>query len=129
LIDAGNQPTEIAAALWSAAAHVLLVTSPDAVAVMDTYALIKTFCSRRPLAQPLHLIVSHADAVCAADVHRRIDQSCRRFLGMSLELLAAIPLDPLAASETGPLADAARRLARQINELRNPAPVQRSMAA
>jgi flagellar biosynthesis protein FlhG len=140
LVDAGNQPGEITAALWSAAANVLLVTSPDAVAVMDTYALIKTLYSFRQLTQPLHLIVSQADQVTAADVHRRIDQSCRRFLGMSLELFAAIPFDPSAASaarglclqdpgETSPLAEAARRLARQINEFRNPAPSQRRLAA
>src|SRR6185436_17726008 len=42
LVDAGNQPSEFTERLWSAADRVLLVTSPDAVAVMDTYALVKT---------------------------------------------------------------------------------------
>ena len=49
LIDAGNQPCELTARLWSAADAVLLVTAPDAVSVMDTYALIKTLLTRQTL--------------------------------------------------------------------------------
>src|SRR5438876_369485 len=46
VVDAGNQPSQMAAQLWAAADRLLIVTSPDAVAVMDTYALIKTLLSR-----------------------------------------------------------------------------------
>src|SRR5687767_1781131 len=38
IVDAGNQPSELTARLWSAAYCVLLVTSPEAAAVMDAYA-------------------------------------------------------------------------------------------
>ena len=54
-------PANSTARLWSAADGVLLVTSPDAVAVMDTYALIKTLLSRHALRQPLALVVNQAD--------------------------------------------------------------------
>src|SRR5262249_31785342 len=83
LVDAGNQPSDMAAQLWSAADRLLVVTSPDAVAVMDTYALIKTLLSRQSLRQSPALVINQAaDEATAADVHRRIDQSCRRFLGL-----------------------------------------------
>src|SRR5262245_55567655 len=87
VVDAGHEPSELTSRLWNAAEHVLLATSPDAAAVMDTYALIKTLLSRQPLSQPLALVVNQAaNELEAADVWRRIDQSCRRFLGLPIRL-------------------------------------------
>jgi flagellar biosynthesis protein FlhG len=98
IVDAGNHPTDLAAQLWLIAEVVLLVTTPEAVAVMDTYALIKTLLARHSLPSPIELIVNQVDgAIGAADVHRRIDQSCRRFLGMSLNLAGEIPSSKRAA--------------------------------
>ena len=127
IVDAGHQPTELMFDLWSLAERVLLVSSPDAAAVMDTYALVKTLLTRQSLAQPLALVINQvAEAAGAADVFRRIDQSCRRFLGMSLELAGFAPFEPaLANSVTGEatsqdaasaalFADAISRLARQL---------------
>jgi flagellar biosynthesis protein FlhG len=124
LVDAGNQPGEIAGRLWAAAEHVLLVTSPEAAAVMDTYALVKTLLKRQSLAAPLALVVNQAaDEAEAADVCRRIDQSCRRFLGLSVPLAGWLPCDsqilPADAREQptvleqsdGPLAGAIHHLA------------------
>jgi len=126
LIDAGNQPSEFTARLWSAADSLLLVTSPDAVAVMDTYALIKTLLSQRAIHPALLLAVNLTDdEALVADVHRRIDQSCRRFLGLSIELAGGIPRvakpsapdsddAPAAAQRNASLAPALARLAKQI---------------
>lgn len=101
VIDAGHESHELAARLWAAAEQVLLVTSPDAVAVMDTYALVKTLLSRQGLVRPLELVVNQADSSSsAADVHRRIDQSCRRFLGLSPEFAGALPVEPAAPAAT-----------------------------
>ena len=98
IVDAGNHPTDLAAQLWLIAEVVLLVTTPEAVAVMDTYALVKTLLARHSLPNPIELIVNQVDgAIGAADVHRRIDQSCRRFLGMSLNLAGEIPSSQRAA--------------------------------
>ena len=95
IIDAGNQPSELMARLWGEADTVLLVTSPDAVAVMDTYALIKTLLTRRSLTRPPALVINKLqESESAADVHRRIDQSCRRFLGLAVGFAAALPDDP-----------------------------------
>jgi flagellar biosynthesis protein FlhG len=129
LVDAGNQPCELAAKLWSAADTVMLVTAPDAVSVMDTYALIKTLLSRESLARPPELVVNRLHGSdSAADVHRRIDQSCRRFLGLPVKYAAAMPLEPAPggnAAERGPavllepnraLSAAVTRLAQQLVE-------------
>lgn len=142
LVDAGNQPGEITARLWAAAEHVLLVTSPDAVAVMDTYALIKTLLKRQSLSAPLALVVNQAaDEAAANDVCRRIDQSCRRFLGLSVPLAGWLPRDPLmpAAEERelpavlmqpqAPLAEGIHRLAEAVIALHRAASAPQRMAA
>jgi MinD-like ATPase involved in chromosome partitioning or flagellar assembly len=82
-----------------------------------------------------------ANAASAADVHRRIDQSCRRFLGLSITLAGSVPFDPTAASAGrggipttlvrphSLLADAIARLARQISEIPGPVTSQQRLAA
>jgi flagellar biosynthesis protein FlhG len=93
IIDAGNQPTELAAQLWAVAHVLLLVTAPDVVAVMDTYALIKTLISRYTEHRSLSVVVNQSpDDNTALDVHRRIDQSCRRFLGLPVGFAGSVPL-------------------------------------
>jgi flagellar biosynthesis protein FlhG len=141
IVDAGNQPNEFTARLWSAADRLLLVTSPDAVAVMDTYALIKTLLSRHSLRRSLALVVNQAnDEATAVDVHRRIDQSCQRFLGLSVGFAGGLPHDPTVATAvrrdalaatietSNPLADAMSRLAKRIFESREHSPPQRIAA-
>jgi flagellar biosynthesis protein FlhG len=124
LIDAGHRPSELAARLWSAAEQILLVTSPDAAAVMDTYALVKTLLTRQALNRPVSLVVNQAaDEAAAADVCRRIDQSCRRFLGLGVELAGWLTRDArlaagdlLSSDAEGPAAldDALARLCQAI---------------
>lgn len=132
LVDAGNQPSEMAAQLWSAADRLLVVTSPDAVAVMDTYALIKTLLSRQSLKQSPALVVNQAaDEATAADVHRRIDQSCRRFLGVAIEFAGWLPMDPkikLAVIAAAALTPAVIELAHRLHQLPQ-APGPRPLAA
>lgn len=112
IVDAGSQPSELMAQLWGEAHTVMLVTSPDAVAVMDTYALIKTLLTRRTLARPPALVINKLrETESAADVHRRIDQSCRRFLGLAVDFAAALPHDSAtgewnaAAPDDGPVGE------------------------
>jgi flagellar biosynthesis protein FlhG len=130
IVDAGNQPSEMAAQLWSAADRLLVVTSPDAVAVMDTYALIETLLSRHSLRQaPLLVINQAADEATAADVHRRIDQSCRRFLGLAIEFAGWLPLDPkvkLAVMAAAALTPAVIALAHRLHQLQH-SPAQHSL--
>jgi flagellar biosynthesis protein FlhG len=110
-VDAGSEPNDLAARLWLCAGQVLLVTSPEAAAVMDSYALVKTLLKRPSLSGPgalcgpLALVVNRAaDEAQAADVCRRIDQSCRRFLGLPVPLAGWLPhggSESVAAATSG----------------------------
>ena len=72
----------------------LLVTAPDPVSVMDTYARVKSSIAGGVGAMDPQLIVNFCpDGGQAADVHRRIHQSCQRFLGIGVALLGHVPQD------------------------------------
>jgi len=106
VVDTGYGYEEITTRFWQASDEVLLVTTPDAVAVMDTYATVKTILAQTTGLIPLKLLVNLAEsAAIAADVHRRIDQSCQRFLGLPLELAGAVPPadSPLETGKRTPL--------------------------
>ena len=93
VIDAGEGASELAGSLWPAAHYVLLVTSPEAAAVMDAYATIKMLWKTETTAPAprLQLVVNRTDNdLVTADVHRRIDQSCRRFLNLSVALAGGL---------------------------------------
>jgi len=127
IVDAGHQATELMSLLWSLADQVLLVTAPDAAAVMDTYAFVKTLLSNHAMNANLSLAVNLAESAAdAADVYRRVDQSCRRFLGISLGFAGFVPPDPSSVSRpdasagldsrqtTEPFADAFSRLVHHL---------------
>lgn len=135
IVDAGNQPTELAAQLWSVAELLLVVTSPEAVAVMDTYALIKTLISRYAAHRQVSLVVNQSpDAATSADVHRRIDQSCQRFLGLTVDFAGGLPphtfsRDVDAASEQSPFDTGISRLIQQLGQTAELASAPTSAAA
>jgi flagellar biosynthesis protein FlhG len=98
VIDAGCGSAEPTIRFWSEAEDVLLVTTPDAVAVMDTYATLKTMLSRSRVSGLVQLVVNQAESEAQAiDVHRRIEQSCQRFLGMSVPLAGWIRWESTAS--------------------------------
>lgn len=87
IVDAGTDRTQLATGLWAAADDLLLATTPDPVAVMDSYAMVKSLVAKRHVTSRLGLVVNNVDSAADAnDVHRRIDQSCARFLGLRLPL-------------------------------------------
>lgn len=93
LIDLGDGEHELAARCWSVAESAVLITAPDNATVMDTYAMIKSIHAL-PRVPELHLVVNgSADQSLAGDVHRRIDHSCQRFLGLSIRFAGAVPYD------------------------------------
>lgn len=135
LIDAGNQPSDLTMRLWSAAQRALVVTSPHSTAIMETYVLIKTLVSREVIIPDgsLALAINQTDEQTAVDVHRRIDRSCRRFLGVAVEFAGFLPPDPAWASlipeqATGELAEAFRRLADRVLREWQPPGQQRAAA-
>lgn len=91
VIDAGSAPTDLTSRIWQAADQVLVVTTLDAVAVMDAYALIKSLAGRDETG-PLSLLVNLAGSESlASDVHLRMHRSCQRFLRVGIEHAGWIP--------------------------------------
>lgn len=87
---------------WQRADDLVLVTSGDDSAVMNTYALLKSCWSRTVVLPRLHVAVNQARNLDAADdVHQRLDRSSRRFLKLPLTLAGSLPTSPTAASTTG----------------------------
>lgn len=87
---------------WQHADDLILVTSGDDSAVMNTYALLKSCWSRTVVLPRLSVVVNHArDLAAAGDVHLRLDRSSQRFLKLPLTLAGSLPTSPTAASTTG----------------------------
>jgi flagellar biosynthesis protein FlhG len=98
LIDVGCASVEAVQRFWHSGDEVVLVTTPDAVSVMDCYATLKSALASGAAPETIRLIVNQIQSPSqASDVHRRIDQSARRFLQRTVGLLGSVPLDPVAA--------------------------------
>ncbi len=107
LVDAGNSGSEVVRRFWQAADDILLVTTAEPISVMDCYAAVKRM-SRDGSEPAIRLLVNKVDNPRTGEsVHRRIDTSCRRFLGASVGLLGHLPncpiLDHQAKSDGAPL--------------------------
>jgi flagellar biosynthesis protein FlhG len=81
VVDAGSSRGGFARRLWDAASAVVAVTTPDDASIMQCYAAVKRLAGGN--ATPVYTLVNRAgDAPTAADVHARIAEACRRFLGI-----------------------------------------------
>jgi flagellar biosynthesis protein FlhG len=95
VVDVGGGLNHVVRRYWQAADSVLLVTTPDRVAIMDAYAAIKVLAAGRALA--IHTIMNCADAPTAAHAHARINGACQRFLHRSLSLAGHVSDDSAVA--------------------------------
>lgn len=90
--DGGSSRSPLSDHLWQSAARVLMVTTPDDVAVMDTYARIKTLTAGGATT-PIGILINRAaQSSLAWDVQARLEQSCRRFLGLTIDSCGQLPL-------------------------------------
>ena len=97
ILDLGSGSGDLLRRFSATADEVLLVTTPDNAAVMDAYTRIKTDLALAAN-RSLRLVVNlSTDELPAADVHRRIDDSCRKFLETTIELAGHIPHDAAAS--------------------------------
>ncbi len=107
LIDVGSASPDALHRFWFGADEVVLITTPDAVSVMDCYATVKTALAGGAAPDALRLIVNKVeDPAQATDVHRRMDQSAWRFLQRHITALGSVMRDPevvRAASLATPL--------------------------
>ena len=91
LLDVGSGQSRLARRFWQAADGVLLVTSPDALSIVNSYAAVKLL---RPAAGALICTaVNLAEDEAAAEVHARLARSCHRFLGQTLIAAGELPFD------------------------------------
>ena len=127
IIDTGAGIGASVMGFVSAVERVLVVTTPEPTAITDAYAMLKTIRKRRPSTRA-RLVVNQVDSLAEGlEVHARIDQASRRFLGVGIGFAGSIPKDsqvPLAVRRRSPLlinspksaaAKAIRRLAASID--------------
>lgn len=93
MLDVGTASGPTARRFWQAADEVLLVTSPDGVAVMDGYAAVKMLVDVAA-AKRVSLVVNQVIDLAVADAARdRLLRACRRFLRLELRTLGSISFD------------------------------------
>lgn len=94
LMDVGSASVETVHRFWGAADDVVLVTTPESVAVMDCYATVKAALGSGVVPRQLRLIVNKcAGGEQARDVYGRMEQSAERFLGQRILSLGSVPYD------------------------------------
>lgn len=96
LIDAGSGTNRTVARFCQAAEQLLVVTTPDPIAILDSYASIKVLYGGKP-ELPVSSVVNLADDETAAAVHARLDQVCQRFLGKAIVAVGHVPTDSRVA--------------------------------
>ncbi len=91
VVDAGSSRTHFARRCWQAATAVIVVTTPDATAVMNAYAAIKTL-ARAESRGAVHTLANCADDPREGDeIQDRITAACRKFLGTPCSAIGCIP--------------------------------------
>lgn len=122
VLDLGDRPLASEGGLPMGTNALLMVTTPEVPAILDTYACIKALCASG-VPQPIRLVVNAADSGQQADeVYRRLHRACWRLLGCRLELAAWVARDRIVSAAVAlgqPLAQVApqSRPARQLEEL------------
>lgn len=101
VLDAGCGTGAPVRRLWQVARLVLLVTTPDPQSVMDAYAAIKFVTS--DISDPVLCAVVNRSDHDAAEIHRRIQQTCQQFLHLRIGRGPSIPADRCAAEPDGGL--------------------------
>jgi flagellar biosynthesis protein FlhG len=117
VIDAGSSRSAFARRLWSSADSILLVTTSEASAVLESYAAIKVLLADRPQTLVHTLVNCEESSATASDVQARLAEACRKFLGLSAVAVGHLPGGQRAAGLESvpvfpPRGDAARTLDR-----------------
>jgi flagellar biosynthesis protein FlhG len=94
LVDVSNHPHELAKRLYEYADDLLLVTTCDPVAIMDSYTLLKIQSQQGHLPRVQTIVNRVRFAEQGHATHQRINQACQRFLGFPVEHLGSLPEDP-----------------------------------
>jgi flagellar biosynthesis protein FlhG len=96
VLDAGSGLNQVVKRFWQAADIVLLVTTPENTAVMDSYATIKVFTAS-PKRSQVQVFVNCADKVAGEGVFARIERACAHFLSIEIESAGYLRQDRVVA--------------------------------
>ena len=131
VVDVGNGSNDLVRRLALAADDVVVISTPEIASVMDAYSRIKLTLSGHTAARLSLLVNRTVNDQQSADVFKRIDQSCQRFLGHGIEMLGAVPDDEEVAAAARvqlpfmlarPAAAAARAIQQIVIKLSNRGP-------
>jgi flagellar biosynthesis protein FlhG len=101
ILDVGSGANRVIGQFWQAAENVLLITTPDVMSIMDTYAAVKILCGGGAM-PALRSVVNFApDVATADDVHQRLARACRRFLGLRVTSAGHVPCDARVTAAAG----------------------------
>jgi flagellar biosynthesis protein FlhG len=91
VLDVGSGLTPWTRRFWLQARLVLLVTSTDSSALLDTYALIKSSVADES-GPEIRLVVNQCDSHrIAADTEKRFRGACQRFLARQVPAVPSLP--------------------------------------
>ena len=116
IVDAGNHPNEIAHFLWQAADRIMLVTTPDDMAVIDTYAAVKLLGHLASNAAVQTIVNRAPDDDSAVEVHGRLALACQRFLGIAVGAAGRLPASDFLGGPGLPVPSGIFRADSQISE-------------
>ncbi|HEV2969059.1 MAG TPA: P-loop NTPase [Pirellulales bacterium] len=97
VLDAGSGLNHIVQKFWRAADEVLVVTTAEAVSIMDAYAAMKLFLAGHSAINVATVVNQSPQPDVAVGVHARIAQACQRFLGMRIHRAGSVPWDSAVA--------------------------------
>jgi flagellar biosynthesis protein FlhG len=129
VLDAGSGLNHIVQRFWQAADELLVVTTVEAVSIMDAYAAIKLLLAERVPPVVCTVVNQSPEAGVAIGVHARIAQACQRFLGLRVDRGGSVPWDSSVAlaNRSGqplvienPAAPAAREIERMAEHILSP---------
>lgn len=98
LVDLGTGAGAPARRYWQAVDEVVLVTTSEAVSVMDAYAAVKMLVTASDAIRVRSLVNQARCELEAADVHSRLRQACRRFLGIEIDEAGTVRQDTAVAA-------------------------------
>jgi flagellar biosynthesis protein FlhG len=97
VLDAGSGLNHIVQRFWQAADELLVVTTVEAVSIMDAYAAVKLLLADKAPPIVRTVVNQSPQAEVAVGVHARIAQACQRFLAMRIHRSGSVPWDPAVA--------------------------------
>lgn len=100
IVDVGSGRTRRVERFCRAADAVLVVTTPEPVAVLDAYAMLKILHTGNFAGGLYPLVNRAADQAVADHIHARLAQACHRFLGYQLAEGGFLP-DDLQVARAG----------------------------